>query len=182
MSHDTADIIVGRIVGVHGIRGQVKVHSDCRPRESLFQYKNFIARQDNHPEISLQLLRGQITHKGLIATFSNISDRDQAMTLRGYTLSITRSQLPQLKGDQFYWTDLIGMRIENRQGIILGKVKELFETGANDVLVVEKTGSHNEMLIPFIRPRYIEQIDLNNKVIHVDWEIGWSETSEDERK
>ena len=172
MSHDTADIIVGRIVGVHGIRGQVKVYSDCRPRESLFQYRQFIARSEGRPELQLQLLRGQATGKGLIAAFHGINDRDQAMTLSGYILSIRREQLPPTRN---------GLRVENRQGITLGRVAELFETGSNDVLVVRADDTNEEILIPFIRPHYIENIDLAGGVMQVDWEPQWSQVTEDDR-
>jgi 16S rRNA processing protein rimM len=181
VSHDTADIIVGRIVGVHGIRGQVKVYSDCRPRESLFQYRRFIARSEGRPELQLQLLRGQAAGKGLIAAFHGINDRDQAMTLSGYTLSIRREQLPPTRNGEYYWADLIGLRVENRQGITLGRVAELFETGSNDVLVVRADDTNEEILIPFIRPHYIENIDLTGGVMQVDWEPQWSQVTEDDR-
>ena len=181
MSHDTADIIVGRIVGVHGIRGQVKVHSDCRPRESLFQYRQFTARSAGRPERQLQLLRGQAAGKGLIAAFVGISDRDQAMTLSGYTLSICREQLPAARNGEYYWTDLIGLRVENRQGITLGRVTELFETSSNDVLIVRADDADGEILIPFIRPHSIEDIDLAGGVMRVDWEQQWSQVTEDDR-
>ena len=177
MSHGTADIIVGRIVGVHGIRGQVKVYSDCRPRESLFQYRQFIARSEGRPELQLQLLRGQAAGKGLIAAFHGINDRDQAMTLSGYTLSIRREQLPPTRNGEYYWAALIGLRVENRQGITLGRVVELFETGSNDVLVVRADDTNEEILIPFIRPHYIENIDLTGGVMQVDWEPQWSQVT-----
>lgn len=182
MSHDSADIIVGRIVGVHGIRGQVKVHSDCRPRESLFQYRQFIARQNGRPDIALQLLRGQTSGKGLVAAFTGINDRDQALALGGYTLYISRDQLPAPQDGEYYWADLIGLRVENRQGITLGQVSELFETGANDILVVKTDNSKAEILIPFVRPRYVEAIDLANGLMRVDWETEWSQVGADDRE
>ena len=182
MSHASADIIVGRIVGVHGIRGQVKVHSDCRPRESLFQYRQFTARQPGRPDIALQLLRGQTSGKGLVAAFVGINDRDQALTLGGYTLYISRDQLPAPPEGEYYWTDLIGLHVINRQGIALGHVSELFETGANDILVVKADHNKAEILFPFVRPRYVEAIDLANGIMRVDWEVEWSQIGADERE
>ena len=182
MAHDAADIIVGRIVGVHGIRGQVKVYSDCRPRESLFQYRQFTARQAGRPDIPLQLLRGQHSGKSMVASFAGIHDRDQALALGGYTLYISRDQLPAARDGEYYWADLIGLRVENRQGITLGHVAELFETGANDILVIKADGTREEILIPFVRPRYIEAIDLENGVMRVDWEQEWSQVSAGERE
>ena len=179
MPHDAADIIVGRIVGVHGIRGQVKVHSNCRPRESLFQYRHFTARQEGRPDLHLRLLRGQANGKGLVAAFADIADRDRAMTLCGYTLHICRDQLPPAANGEYYWADLIGLRVENRQGITLGQIAELFETGANDVLVV-RANDDQEILIPYIRPHYIENIDLAAGVMQVDWEWAWSQMTTDD--
>ena len=182
MADGSADIIVGRIVGVHGIRGQVKVHSDCRPRESLFQYRQFTARQHGRPDIALQLLRGQHSGKGMVAAFAGINDRDQALALGGYTLYISRDQLPAARDGEYYWTDLIGLRVENRQGITLGHVAELFETGANDILVIRADSGREEILIPFVQPRYVEAIDLENGVMRVDWESEWSHVSADDRE
>lgn len=181
MADGSADIIVGRIVGVHGIRGQVKVHSDCRPRESLFQYRQFTARQHGRPDIALQLLRGQHSGKGMVAAFAGINDRDQALALGGYTLYISRDQLPAARDGEYYWADLIGLRVENRQGTTLGHVAELFETGANDILVV-KDDNGAEILIPFVQPRYVEAIDLENGVMRVDWESEWSQIGADDRE
>ena len=170
MSHASADIIVGRIVGVHGIRGQVKVHSDCRPRESLFQYRQFTARQAGRPDITLQLLRGQTSGKGLVAAFSGINDRDQALALGGYTLYISRNQLPKPAEGEYYWADLVGMTVTNKDNTILGKVSNLMETGANDVLVVN--GKYGQILIPFVS-QYVEIVDTGSKTIIADWGLDY---------
>ena len=125
----------------------------------------------------LQLLRGQTSGKGLVAAFTGINDRDQALALGGYTLFISRDQLPAPQDGEYYWADLIGLRVENRQGITLGRVSELFETGANDILVVKTDNSKAEILIPFVRPRYVEAIDLANGLMRVDWETEWSQVA-----
>lgn len=179
MCHPAKNIIVGRIIGVHGIRGQVKVYSDCRPRESIFHYRHFSATKDNHEPLILKLLRGTRSGKNLIAHFSGIDEREQAAALTGYILCINRNQLPALKNDEYYWTDLIGLKVQNRQGIILGEVQELFETGANDVLVIRD--QQEEILIPFIQKTYIEKIDLNTGMMFVDWEKDWATSAEKEQ-
>ena len=118
----------------------------------------------------------------MVASFAGIHDRDQALALGGYTLYISRAQLPATQEGEYYWADLIGLRVENRQGITLGHVAELFETGANDILVIKADGVREEILIPFVRPRYIEAIDLENGVMRVDWEQEWSQVSAGERE
>ena len=170
MSHDSADIIVGRIVGVHGIRGQVKVYSDCRPRESLFQYRQFTARQAGRPDIPLQLLRGQHSGKSMVASFAGIHDRDQALALGGYTLYISRAQLPATQEGEYYWADLVGLTVYNWQNELIGTVSSLMETGAHDILVVD--GEHGRKLIPFV-DHYIDNVDLEQGSIIADWGLDY---------
>lgn len=171
MTQTTAPILLGRIVGVHGVRGWVKIYSDCRPREALFKHRNFIAIAPNGSTKPLKLLQGKIQGGGLIAQFAEINDRDLALSFNGWKLAIEK--LPPAPKGQFYWTDLIGLRVVNREGVELGAVKELFETGANDVIVVEKDGA--EFLIPYAIPKYIERVDLAAGVIYVDWHESWNE-------
>lgn len=166
----TAPIELGQIVGVHGVRGWVKIYSDCRPREAIFKHKRFIAKW-LHGEQELILSQGRNQTNGLVAKFVGIDDRDQALALMGVRLWV--SQLPKLPKGQYYWADLIGLTVRNLQNETLGTVKELFETGANDVVVVENNGE--EILIPYAIPQYIQNIDLENKIMTVDWDLSWND-------
>lgn len=167
-------IIVGRIVAVHGLKGWLKIYSECRPREAIFKYREFIAEyaDSTHDDCSLHLLEGRVRGKGLIARFDGIVERDQAMSLLGSTLNIARSALPEPERGEYYWADLIGLEVINRAGEMLGNVRELFATGANDVLVV--TGKTMELLIPFVTDMYIDTVDLNARCLYVDWHYDWS--------
>lgn len=160
-------ILLGRVVGTYGVRGWVKIHSECRPREALFQYKRFFIAENR----VLQLRQGRLQGQSLVAHFVGIDDMNQAEALRGTELYV--EALKPLPQGQYYWQDLIGLTVENRQGIVLGQVKTLFETGANDVLVVENEG--REILIPYAIPRYLERVDLAAGRLYVDWEADWND-------
>ncbi len=174
MSERRKRIALGRIIGIHGLRGWVKIHSDCRPREAIFTYHEFTAERAEQfsQGVSLSLREGRLHSKGLIAHFDGIDERNQAIPLLGSTLSVTRSALAEPENGEYYWVDLIGLQVVNREGETLGEVRELFETGANDVLVV--AGKTGELLIPFLTGTYIDTVDFPTRRLHVDWYREWS--------
>ena len=88
-----------------------------------------------------------------------------------YLLSVQRSALPPLASGEYYWADLIGLQVVNKEGVSFGRVAEIFETGANDVLVVRK--NRQEVLIPLVMQHYIVSIDLSAQCITVDWDSAW---------
>lgn len=178
MTNSSAQITLGRIVGVHGVKGWVKLHSDCRPREAILDYTQFRATRKGRPEQILTLKDGRAQGKGIIAQFAEIPNRDAAMALIGLNLNIYRDEMPEPEEGEIYWADLIGLTVVNRQDQNLGIVKELFETGANDVLVV-KNGK-TEILIPFVMGMYIESVDFDKNILYVDWESEWSQVSASE--
>jgi len=168
MQDESQRIVVGRISGIHGVRGWLKVMSYTRPRNNIFNYDCWLLKQDDNWQ-EMVLLVGQPQGKGLIAQLEGVEDRDQARALLDADIAIERSQLVDASPGEYYWHDLIGLDVCNQQNEILGQVKELLETGANDVLVVE--GKHR-ILIPFINECYVLEIDLENSIIRVDWDAG----------
>jgi 16S rRNA processing protein RimM len=94
-------------------------------------------------------------------------DRDDAAALTGTDIGIYRSQLPPADTDEYYWSDLIGLQVITRGDRLLGVVDQLFETGANDVMVVKGEQEH---LVPFITGQVVESVDLDKRVIRVDWD------------
>lgn len=168
-----APILLGRIIGAHGVRGGVKIYSYCRPRETIFKYKKLICKQKNNAEQTLTLKTQQSNDKNLIAYFEGINDRDQALALQNSELYIERAQLPPLQKGQHYWADLIGCAVYNRQAQYIGEVKDIFETGAHDILVIQK--ERQEILIPWVEGHYIDRIDSKEKRIDVDWESAWAD-------
>ena len=113
--------------------------------------------------------------KGYIAQLAGVDDRNQAVGLRGYIITIPESSLPSPAAGELYWRDLEGCRVESTHGqetVCLGVVDYLLDTGANDVLVVRATADSvddRERLIPWLEPDVIDRVDLNNQTITVRW-------------
>lgn len=159
-------IRVGRISGLFGVKGWVKLYSYTEPRQALLEYDPLMLGE-NEDLRPARLAEARVHGKGLIACFEGIEDRDQAAALVGMELSVLRSQLPEMDPGEVYWVDLIGLAVVNVKGEMLGTVERMLETGANDVIVV--TGER-ERLIPFVREQVVKQIDLAAGRIVVDWE------------
>ena len=163
----TEFINVGRINGLFGTRGWVKVFSHTRPRENLLTYNPWFLRTEGQWQC-FQVLEARAQHGGVIARLAGVDDRDQAGVLVRRDVAIAREQLGPASADDFYWADLVGLRVINRSGEELGRVSSLLETGAHDVLQVEGT---REYLIPFVRGVYVLAVDLPGGDMHVDWHL-----------
>ncbi|MEC9314229.1 MAG: ribosome maturation factor RimM [Pseudomonadota bacterium] len=160
-------IPVGKISGAFGVKGWVKVYSFTEPRANILEYSPlFMSRQGEWIEIKVS--GGHLQGKGLVMGIANVTDRDQVQPLIGAELAIKKDQLEPTEEDEFYWADLIGLNVENLEGDLLGQVDHLLETGANDVLVVKAKGK--ERLIPFVMDEIVKLVDLDNKLIRVDWD------------
>lgn len=159
------DITLGKIVGVYGVKGWVKVFSESRPREQIFEYSPWILEL-NGERSEINVLQGRVHGKGLIAQLEGIEHRDQAEKLTGAVISVAEQALPETDKDEYYWSQLTGLSVVNTEGTDLGEVAGLLETGANDVMVVR---GDKERLIPFTRYAVI-QVDLDGRVITVDWD------------
>ncbi len=162
-------LLVGKISGVFGVKGWVKVFSFTEPRENILTYSPWILKKAQDTQ-RLELLDGVLQSKTIVACLSGVSDRELAAALNGYQIFIDSSLLPEPEANEYYWRDLIGLTVENLQGISLGEVDYLFETGANDVLIVK---SERERLIPFVQGQYIKQIDLEAGKMIVDWDADF---------
>lgn len=160
-------IVVGRVSGLYGVQGWVKIFSHTQPRENILNYATwYLKRQGAWVEASLE--NGRVHGKGVVAKLKGCDDRDAAAALMESTIAIRREQLPSVAPDEYYWTDLQGLRVSNLDGIELGVVDHLLETGANDVLVVRQ--GKNERLIPFVQGQFVKNIDLETGEMTVDWD------------
>ena len=168
MRAETEYLVVGRVAGVYGLQGWVKIMSYTRPRESIFNYTTWYIRQDKH-WIGMCLQTGRQQGKGLVACLQGVDDRESARTLINADIAIMRKQLPELPDDEYYWCDLIGLSVKNQVGISLGKVVEIYETGANDVLVIK---GEERILIPLLMGNHVLGVDLELGQILVDWQPG----------
>ncbi len=165
MSDPTRRVPVGRIVGVFGVHGEVKVESWTEPRERIFDYQPW---QLEPAPGRVTGVRGRKQGKGLVAQLPGVHDRDQAAMLVDTDILVARSVLPPPGDGSYYWTDLEGLLVVTVGGTVLGHVSHLVETGANDVLVVR--GKGREHLVPFVSGQYVRQVDMEAGCIRVDWD------------
>lgn len=167
MSDTTRRILVGRIHGGFGVRGELKIESFTDPKPALLRYQPWTLRDARGQERQVDGARGRETPKGLVATLPGIDDRDAADALRGAELWVPRSVLPAPQPGEYYWVDLEGLRVEHVDGTAFGTVSHLFSTGANDVLVVQ---GERERMLPFVMPDVIRDVDFDRGVVTVDWD------------
>jgi 16S rRNA processing protein RimM len=159
-------VVLGRISGLFGVRGWVKVFSYTEPREAVLKYKGLLLGRNGDWQ-PIKVAEGQRHGKTVILRLEGVDDRDQAAALIGTEIGAMRSELPEPEDGHYYWLDLIGLKVVHRDGTELGTIKDMLETGANDVMVVE---GEQERLIPFIKGRIVINVDLNEKQVDVDWE------------
>ena len=163
---DPKMVTLGRISGVFGVHGWVKVFSHTASRSSILDYSPWYLGSEGAWE-AFDVLDGRSHGKGVIARLAGCTDRDQAAALVGREIAVERNQLPEPEAGDYYWTDLEGLRVQTVGGLELGRVDHLFETGANDVLVVL---GERERLIPYVWGEVIRSVDLDAGVLVVDWD------------
>jgi 16S rRNA processing protein RimM len=173
-----ADAIeVGRIADAWGIKGWFKVLSHSADPEALFSSKRWYLQP---AEKGLKTFSGTLLlrireardHSGtVVATAQEVDDRDAAEALRGARVFVPRSSFPTASSDEYYWVDLIGLSVVNREGVELGTVKELLATGPQTVLVLayQDEGKPRERMIPFVSA-FVDSVDIAGKRITVDWQ------------
>lgn len=171
MSEAFKPLIVGKLNGASGIKGWVKVYSYTDPKENILNYSPWYLKLDGQWQ-QVSILNGREQGKTVVAQLEGCNDRNTAESYRGVEIAIEESQLPQLEEGEYYWRDLIGLTVVNMAGEELGTVKKMMETGANDVLVV-KTASKEELLIPYVPEYSVMKVDLESKQITVDWELDY---------
>jgi 16S rRNA processing protein RimM len=163
---DRRRVVLGHIRGPHGVRGWVKVQTFTEERETLLQHPLWlVGRGEEFREYRLK--SGQGHGSGLLVSLEGVSGRDEAEALRGKDVAVWRDALPALEENEFYWSDLEGLEVVTRDGIRLGVVERLFETGANDVMVV---AGDRERLIPFVMDEVVLRVDLAARCLEVDWD------------
>ncbi|HEX9852705.1 MAG TPA: ribosome maturation factor RimM [Woeseiaceae bacterium] len=160
------EVVLGRVSAVFGVKGWLKVISYTEPRDSILSFRNWSLELAGKRH-SVTLAEGRKQGNSLVVRFDGVDDRDAAAGLLGSVISVPRGQLPALPADQYYWGDLQGLQVVDRDGRVLGRVAYLLATGANDVLVVQENG--REILVPFVTGKVILDVDTAHGVISVDW-------------
>ncbi|WGZ95703.1 MAG: ribosome maturation factor RimM [Candidatus Thiothrix putei] len=159
-------VTLGKISAAFGIKGWVKVFSHTHHLDGILGYKPWFLKVADEWQ-PCKLLNGQIQGKGIVAQLDGVVDRTQAEKLIGCEIGVPRSCLHPLDAGEYYWADLIGMEVVTVNGVLLGGVDHLFETGANDVLVVQ---GERERLLPWVLDTFIKSVSLDEKRIVVDWD------------
>ena len=162
-------VVIGRIASVYGLKGWNKIISFTEPRNKIFEYTSW--QMNLNGEWKETNPSSHKPHgKGLLVKLAGCESCEDAQGYVGTEINVERDQLPTLENNQFYWTDLEGLSVINEQGLTLGTVKRLIETGSNDVLVVE--GEKN-YAIPYIRNDFVLNVDIQNKIINVAWDADF---------
>ncbi len=165
-------ITLGKVVGVFGVSGWVKVHSYTSPRDGILSYASWRLLSRGADLEPLQLEASRRHGARVIAKFLGVDDRDGAVALRGRDIVIKAAQLKSLEEGEYYCFELLGLEVFDLAGHPLGVVRELFETGAHDVMVVERDGRQH--LIPYVIDACVKRVDLHNRRVEVDWQLEWS--------
>jgi 16S rRNA processing protein RimM len=174
-------IEVGRIADAWGVKGWFKVIPHSASPEALFSSRRwFLQPSEKGPPAfsgtALLRIREAKEHSDLIvAQAHEIDDRNAAETLKGARIFVPRSSFPTAGEDEYYWIDLIGLDVVNREGVAMGRVTDLMATGPQTVLVLEyesADGKKGERMIPFVSA-YVDGVDLAAKKITVDWQADY---------
>lgn len=143
----------------------MKIHAYTRQRADVFEYRHWLVG-DGGNDRRYALVEGREQGRGLVAKLRGLDDREAAVALVGSSIHVSDDQLPALDDGEYYWHQLQGLDVETLTGEPLGRVDYLFETGANDVLVI---AGDQERLVPYI-PEVVREVDLDAGLIRVDWE------------
>ena len=161
-------ILLGRVTGAFGVRGEAKLESWTEPRIAIFRYQPWILRDPQGNEREVRGVRGKEVGKNVVASIPDVADRDAIEAMRGTEIYVPRSALPPPAPGEFYWVDLEGLGVVNVEGVEFGTVSHLFATGANDVLVARN--GDRERMIPFVQPQYVTSVDFEAGIVTVDWD------------
>ena len=158
-------IVLGTIAGPHGTHGWVRIRSSTDPPENILRYAPWQVER-NAGWLPVGVAEGRVQGRGVIARLDGCHDRDAALGYRGCEIAVERSRFPDAEDGEFYWADLVGLRVATTGGVDLGEVGRMMETGANDVMVVRGEG---ERLIPFLPGTVVHSVDVERGAIVVDW-------------
>lgn len=159
-------LTIGRITGIYGVKGWVKIRSHTEPRDNILNYPRWLVWRDGQWK-EMFPVEGRMQGKGVVAALQGVGDRDQAREYMGADIALPRDELPPLPADEYYWADLEGLEVITVDGVSLGRLDHLMETGANDVMVVR---GERERLIPMVFGQYVTRVDLELGLIEVDWD------------
>lgn len=157
-------VVMGRIAAPFGIKGWIKVQTFTQSVDSLLDYPAWwLGRGGRWEERKVE--EGGVHGRALIAKLAGCDDREAAARVKGLEIAVPRSELPVSADGEYYWSELIGLEVANREGVALGRIAGLLETGVNQVLVVH---GERERLIPFVEA-VVVSVDVAGGLLVVDW-------------
>ncbi|MCM5705577.1 ribosome maturation factor RimM [Larsenimonas salina] len=162
---------LGTLTSPHGVKGGLKVYSYTSPIENIFQYPDWLVGT-GESLTPMRVRQGRPQGKGLVVFLDGVDSRTDAEALAGATIWLPTQKLEPLGTDEFYWYQIEGLSVVTVSGDVLGRIEYLFETGANDVLVVKGDADSldkRERLLPYI-DGVVQRIDLEQGVMTVDWD------------
>jgi 16S rRNA processing protein RimM len=167
---------VGRILGAWGVKGWFRVQPFADDPQALFSSKRWFLRAPDgvaaHPVPPLLRITSAREHTAsVVAAADEVPDRTAAEALKGARVFVARSSFPTAGADEYYWVDLIGCEVFNREARSLGRVTDLHDTGAHSILRVQ-SGDEAERLIPFVAA-YVDSVDVQARRIEVDWGLDY---------
>lgn len=171
---------VGRIADAWGVKGWFKVLPFSADAEVLLSSKQWFLQPSERGARTftgtvLMPVKQSREHSGsIVATAEAVVDRTAAESLKGARIFVSRAEFPQAAEDEYYWVDLLGLDVINREGVVLGQVKDLMSTGPQTVLVIayEEDGKTLERMIPFVSA-YVDKVELSERRITVDWQTDY---------
>jgi 16S rRNA processing protein RimM len=176
---------VGRIADAWGVKGWFKVLPHSASPEALFASRRWYLQPSErgvntfNGTVQLSIKESKAHSNSVVAAAHEIVDRGAAESLRGARIFVARSSFPAAGKDEYYWVDLIGLSVVNREGVALGVVKELLSAGPQTVLLLKYSETDEagvskslERLIPFVAA-YVDDVDLKAHRITVDWQADY---------
>lgn len=173
MSLASDKLTIGKIGAPYGVKGWVKINSFTQAKDNIFEYSPWQLNSVQGGAKNIKVDQWRAHNNSLVAKLEGVENRDDAEEIKNAEISIDASLLPELDND-FYWKDLIGMQVVTDKGYDMGVVKELFETGANDVMLVKAkindAFGQKERLLPFLHDSVVLNVDKDGNTITVDWD------------
>ena len=165
----TDAVVMGHLMRPYGVKGWLWVYSHASPMERILDYPEWIIEQDGQRR-SMKVVQGRRQGKGVVVCLDGVASREMAESLANARIMLSTSALPPLDQGDFYWYQLEGLQVITLEGQVLGTVDHLFETGANDVVVVKGGADGRERLLPYLPGDVVREIDLKAGVMRVDWD------------
>lgn len=169
-------VTLGKVGAPYGVKGWFKVTSYTEELDGIFDYSPWLLLQGG--EVKEYAVEHWKHHnKSLVAKLKGVDDRDAAEAIKNLEISVDPAVLPQLDEDEFYWRELIGMSVVNTKGYDFGKIEQMFETGANDVMVVKANVNdafgQKQRMIPYLFEQVVLEVDREARTVKVDWDPGF---------